>query len=106
MQTSVCLLLNCKLKSALQTIEREIYMERTIIDIFGWAGTILYLIAYGLISAKKVEGDSWWYQGLNIVAGTFLIINTFYLRAYPSAGLNIAWVGIAFLTLGRKVWKK
>jgi hypothetical protein len=35
-----------------------------------------------------------------------LIINTIYLRAYPSAGLNIAWVGIAFLTLGRKVWKK
>ena len=28
-------------------------MERTIIDILGWAGTILYLIAYGLISAKK-----------------------------------------------------
>ncbi|HMU91964.1 MAG TPA: hypothetical protein PKE35_03420 [Anaerolineales bacterium] len=81
-------------------------MEKTIIDILGWAGTILYLVAYGLISAKKVEGDSWLYQGLNIVAGTFLIINTFYLRAYPSAGLNIAWVGIAIATLGRKAWTK
>ena len=81
-------------------------MERTIIDILGWAGTILYLIAYGLVSVKKAEGDSWLYQGLNIFAGIFLIINTLYLRAYPSAGLNIAWVGIAFLTLGRKVWMK
>jgi hypothetical protein len=81
-------------------------MERTIIDILGWIGAILYLVAYGLISAKKVEGDSLWYQGLNIVAGLFLIINTFYLRAYPSAGLNIAWVGIAFATLGRKAWMK
>ena len=81
-------------------------MEKTIIDILGWAGTILYLVAYGLISAKKVEGDSWLYQGLDIVAGTFLIINTFYLRAYPSAGLNIAWVGIAIATLGRKAWTK
>jgi hypothetical protein len=79
-------------------------MERTIIDILGWTGTVLYLLAYGLISAKKVEGDSWLYQGLNILAGIFLIFNTFYLRAYPSAGLNIAWVGIAVLTLGRKVW--
>ena len=81
-------------------------MTRTIIDILGWAGATLYLIAYGLISAKKVEGDSWWYQGLNIIAGVFLIVNTFYLRAYPSTGLNIAWVGIAILTLSRKFWKK
>lgn len=81
-------------------------MEKTIIDILGWFGAILYLAAYGLISAKKLEGDSWLYQGLNILAGIFLIINTFYLRAYPSAGLNIAWVGIAVLTLGRKVWIK
>ena len=81
-------------------------MERTIINILGWTGTILFLVAYGLVSSKKVEGDSWWYQGLNIIAGTFLIINTIYLRAYPSAGLNIAWVGIAILTLGRKVWAR
>ncbi len=81
-------------------------MERILIDIIGWIGTILYLIAYGLVSAKKAESDSWLYQGLNIVAGTLLIVNTFYLRAYPSAGLNIAWVGIAVLTLGRKFWVK
>jgi hypothetical protein len=81
-------------------------MERVIIDILGWAGTTLFLIAYGLVSAKKVESDSWWYQGMNLIAGIFLIINTIYLGAYPSAGLNIAWVGIAFLTLGRKVWMK
>jgi hypothetical protein len=77
-----------------------------LINILGWIGTILYLIAYGLVSAKKAEGDSWLYQGLNIIAGALLIINTIYLRAYPSAGLNIAWVGIAFATLSRKVWVK
>jgi hypothetical protein len=81
-------------------------MEKTIMDFLGWFGAVLYLVAYGLISAKKVESDSWVYQGLNIVAGTMLIINTYYLRAYPSAGLNVAWVGIAVLTLGRKVWTK
>jgi hypothetical protein len=79
-------------------------MEIIVIDIIGWAGAILYLIAYGLVSAKKAEGDSFLYQGLNIIAGTLLIINTLYLRAYPSAGLNAAWVGIAFFTLGNKWW--
>lgn len=77
-------------------------MERTIIDIIGWTGTILYLLAYGLVSAKKIESDSWTYQGMNLVAGTMLIINTLYLRAYPSVGLNIAWVGIAVVTLANK----
>lgn len=77
-------------------------MERTLIDIIGWTGTILYLLAYGLVSAKKVESDSWAYQGMNLVAGTMLIINTLYLRAYPSVGLNIAWVGIAVVTLANK----
>ncbi len=76
------------------------------INILGWVGTIIYLIAYGLVSAKKAESDSWLYQGMNMVAGVMLIINTIYLRAYPSAGLNIAWVGIAIVTLGRKVWIK
>lgn len=76
------------------------------INVLGWVGTILYLIAYGLVSAKKTESDSWLYQGMNMIAGALLVINTIYLRAYPSAGLNIAWVGIAVATLGRKVWTK
>jgi hypothetical protein len=63
-------------------------MEKTIIDVIGWTGTILYLIAYGMVSAKKVEADSWAYQGMNFVAGTMLIINTLYLQAYPSVGIE------------------
>jgi len=81
-------------------------MEKLIIDILGWTGTVLYLIAYGFVSAKKVEGDSLVYQGMNFVAGGLLIINTMYLKAYPSAGLNAAWVGIAIFTLGRKFYDK
>ncbi|MBN1453827.1 MAG: hypothetical protein JW963_22625 [Anaerolineales bacterium] len=72
------------------------------VDVLGWVGTILYLVAYALVSVKKVEGDSFLYQGLNIVAGILLVINTFYWRAYPSLGLNAAWIGIALFTLGRK----
>ena len=73
-----------------------------LVDILGWVGTILYLVAYALVSMKKVEGDSILYQGMNIAAGTLLVINTLYLRAYPSAGLNVAWIGIGMVTLGRR----
>jgi hypothetical protein len=72
------------------------------VDVLGWVGTVLYLIAYALVSVKKVEGDSLFYQGMNIVAGILLVINTLYWRAYPSLGLNVAWIGIALFTLGRK----
>jgi len=73
-----------------------------LIDTMGWFGTVLYLIAFALVSLKKVEGDSPLYQGINILAGILMIINTYYWRAYPSLGLNVAWLGIAVITLGRK----
>ncbi len=72
------------------------------VDMLGWVGTVLYLVAYVLVSIKKVEGDSFLYQGINILAGILLVINTFYWRAYPSMGLNAAWIGIAIFTLGRR----
>ena len=73
-----------------------------LIDIMGWVGTILYLVAYALVSMKKVEGDSNLYQGINLLAGVLLITNSFYWGAYPSVALNVAWIGIAIFTLGRK----
>ena len=74
-----------------------------LIDTLGWVGTVMYLVAYILVSLKKVEGDSPLYQGINIVAGILMIVNTYYWRAFPSLGLNVAWLAIAFFTLGRKV---
>lgn len=73
-----------------------------LVDVLGWLGAILFLLAYALVSLKKVEGDSLFYQGMNIIAGVFLIVNTVYWKAYPSAALNFAWIGVAVFTLGRK----
>jgi hypothetical protein len=73
-----------------------------LINILGWTGSILYLLAYALVSAKKTEGDSLLYQGINIFAGTLLVIYTIALGAYATTGLNAVWVVIGLLTLGRK----
>ena len=73
-----------------------------LIDILGWTGSILYLLAYALISAKKTQGDSLLYQGINIFAGILLVIYTLYLGAYATTGLNAVWVVIGLFTLGRK----
>jgi phosphatidylserine synthase len=73
-----------------------------VINILGWTGSILYLLAYALVSAKKTEGDSLVYQGMNILAGLLLVVYTLSLGAYATTGLNIVWVAIGFITLGRK----
>lgn len=73
-----------------------------LVDVLGWLGAALFLTAYALVSLKKVEGDSLLFQGINIVAGIFLVTNTVYWKAYPSAALNLAWIGVAIFTLGRK----
>lgn len=73
-----------------------------LINILGWTGSVLYLLAYALVSAKKTEGDSVLYQGINIFAGSLLVIYTLYLGAYATTGLNAVWVVIGLLTLGRK----
>ena len=75
---------------------------KLLIDILGWTGSILYLLAYALVSAKKTEGDSLLYQGINIFAGMLLVIYTLSLGAYATTGLNAVWVVIGLLTLGRK----
>ena len=72
------------------------------INILGWTGSILYLLAYALVSLKKTEGDSLLYQGINIFAGTLLVIYTLYLGAFATTGLNAVWVIIGLFTLGRK----
>jgi phosphatidylserine synthase len=75
---------------------------KLLIDILGWAGSILYLLAYALVSAKKTEGDSVLYQGMNIFAGLLLVVYTLSLGAYATTGLNAVWVIVGLLTLGRK----
>jgi len=72
-----------------------------LIDIVGWIGVAELLIAYVLVSIRKLEGDSVLYQLLNMMGGAFLIANSFYYRAYPSVGVNVAWIGIAIYTLTR-----
>ena len=80
-------------------------MSSVWIDILGWVGVILFLVAYVLVSIRKVEGDSLTYQVMNIVAGILLVANSLYYHAMPSVGVNAAWIGIGAFTLGRKMHK-
>ena len=83
-------------------------MESLLLNVFGWIGAFLLLLAYALVSFKKLEADSQTYQWLNITASVLLLINTIYYGAYPSSFVNAVWTVIAFfaiLTIRKKYGK-
>jgi hypothetical protein len=77
-------------------------MNETIIDIIGWLGAVLVLYAYFMVSTKKLEGDSLHFQTANISGALCLIVNTYYHHAYPSAVVNVIWIGIALFALMKR----
>lgn len=72
------------------------------IDILGWVGTAFYLAAYALNSGKKLESDSYLYQGMNILAGVVMVVYTLEKGAYSATALNFIWAGIGVFTLLKK----
>jgi hypothetical protein len=73
--------------------------ETFLVDVAGWLGVAALLAAYGLVSAKRLEGNSVLYQGLNVLGAGLLIVNSFYYGAYPSVAINLIWIGIGVYTL-------
>ena len=70
-------------------------MTQWLADLAGWTGALILLLAYGMVSFKKLRPDAGWYQWLNAIGSGLLIVNTVYHRAYPSAFVNGVWILIA-----------
>ncbi len=74
---------------------------KPLVDLLGWIGTISYLVAYFLVSTRRLPGDSVPYQLMNLLGGICLTTNTAYYHTLPAMTVNIAWIGISLFTLGR-----
>lgn len=79
--------------------------SKFIIDIIGWIGSIEVIAAYALNSYQRMKSDSIYFQLLNLTGAIFLIINTVYYSAYPSAFINVVWVVIASIAIARMFLK-
>jgi hypothetical protein len=64
------------------------------VEVVGWAGATLILLAYLMLSAGKLTGQSIVYQGMNVVGAAGFIINGWWHGALPSAALNVLWLMI------------
>ena len=74
-------------------------------EIIGWLGTFAVLLAYFLVSFRKISSNSKEYQLLNLFGAFGIILNSAIHGALPSVGLNITWLLIAALAL-YKIAKK
>src|SRR5205085_1396425 len=70
-------------------------------ETLGLTGALLILLAYLLISAGKLTGQSTAYQVMNIVGAAGFVINGWWHGAIPSTVLNVIWMGIGSVAL----WK-
>jgi len=75
------------------------------VDIIGWLGGILVVIAYFMNTTGRMDARNTWYQLLNLAGSIFLIINTGIVGAYPSTAVNIIWVFIAISGLAKSLRK-
>ena len=72
-----------------------------LIEVVGWAGAGLILLAYLLLSLGKLTGQSALYQGMNVVGAAGFIVNGWWHGALPSATLNVIWLLIGAFALWR-----
>jgi hypothetical protein len=71
-------------------------------DVVGWVGATALLIAYAMVSHKKLEGDSATFQLLNISGSLLLAANTIFYGSYPSTFVNLIWAGIAVFSIATR----
>lgn len=75
--------------------------------VLGWIGTISYLLAYLLLSIRKLQADQPVYHLLNVIGAAGLTANALYYADLPNVVVNIFWgiiaiTAIIFLTRKKK----
>jgi hypothetical protein len=77
-----------------------------LVEIIGWIGSVEILLAYGLNSYQKIRSDSLAFSVLNLTGGLFLMLYTIYKDAFANTFVNLVWVVIAVIALGRYYRRK
>ena len=72
------------------------------VEVTGWAGAVLILGAYALLSAGRLRAESVSYQLMNILGGAGFVVNSGWNGAFPSAAMNVIWIGIGVYALRQR----
>ena len=67
---------------------------KIVIELIGWTAAVMMLSAYLLLTSGWISSNSGLYQWLNVLSGAGFVVNSGWNGAYPSACLNVIWMGI------------
>jgi hypothetical protein len=76
------------------------------VEVVGWGGAVLILLAYLLLSAGRLTGQSLLYQGMNVIGAAGFVVNGWWHGALPSAALNVLWLLIGAVASWRILKKR
>ena len=76
------------------------------VEAVGWAGAILILLGYLLITTGKLTGKSIAYQAMNVFGAAGFAINGWWHKALPSTALNVVWLLIGVIATWRILTKR
>jgi len=80
-------------------------MKDILFEIIGWSGSGLLILAYVLVSSKRLLPEDFTYQAINLGGALCLLIYALHTLAYPFVLVNAIWllIGINFIC---KIWTK
>ncbi len=76
-------------------------MTGLVVDVLGWFGAAVVVVAYALVSTGRGGGRAGGAQWMTPGASARLILNTASHGALPSLAVNVIWAGVAAVTLAR-----
>jgi hypothetical protein len=77
-----------------------------LVNVIGWLGMALLISAYALVTASRIHATGQAFQVMNLFGGGFLMVNSAWYGAWPSAALNLVWVCIGTVGLVRAALRR
>lgn len=75
-----------------------------LLDAAGWCGGVAVVIAYVLVSTKRISAETRTFQLLNVIGAVFLTGTALQRGALPNTVINLVWIvfGVYALTTARR----
>jgi hypothetical protein len=73
-----------------------------LLNVAGWVGGLLVIVAYGLLSLRWVDANGLSFNILNTVGGALLVGTAIQAGAVPNAAINVVWVVFGLYALATR----
>lgn len=70
-------------------------------EVIGWIGTVLILVAFALLGAGILDGQSMPYMTMNAIGALALMYHSWVRKDYQPVALNVVWLLVALLAMVR-----